>query len=242
VQEIQVQFSTVLSSLSSDRRYFSSALHRNETIILDNDNDARPSRSSPCHRYRSRKSSPPVLPSCALSSPTIPSTLTNKNITIITSSSYHHIEKQTGLGAATRLEQLQLPNSYLIVGQEDVAGGLAGTDETPEGFLFDYGGHVIFRSVFSGRVFGRRKDIVDEVGVWLTMLDFLMLGSRYFNPRSSFYVPQFSILALELHLSTYQPTWKYQPPSTNHLEQPLYGNSNHNIISATHDSQPLRLL
>lgn len=50
----------------------------------------------------------------------------------------------TGLGAATRLQQLQIPGSYLIVGQEDVAGGLAGTDETPEGFLFDYGGHVIF--------------------------------------------------------------------------------------------------
>lgn len=28
--------------------------------------------------------------------------------------------------------------------QADEAGGLACTDETPEGFLFDMGGHVIF--------------------------------------------------------------------------------------------------
>jgi protoporphyrinogen oxidase len=30
------------------------------------------------------------------------------------------------------------------VAQADEAGGLACTDETPEGFLFDMGGHVIF--------------------------------------------------------------------------------------------------
>lgn len=50
---------------------------------------------------------------------------------------------QTGLGAATRLEQLKTP--YLLVDTFDVAGGLAGTDVTEEGFYFDYGGHVIFR-------------------------------------------------------------------------------------------------
>ncbi len=41
-----------------------------------------------------------------------------------------------------RLTQLGKP--FLLVDHTDVAGGLAGTDTTPEGFLFDYGGHVIF--------------------------------------------------------------------------------------------------
>lgn len=49
----------------------------------------------------------------------------------------------TGLGAATRLNQLGHP-SFLLVDQEPEAGGLACTDVTPEGFLFDMGGHVIF--------------------------------------------------------------------------------------------------
>lgn len=52
---------------------------------------------------------------------------------------------QTGLGAATRLDQLK--TNYLLVDSYDVAGGLAGTDLTEEGFYFDYGGHVIFRQV-----------------------------------------------------------------------------------------------
>jgi protoporphyrinogen oxidase len=49
---------------------------------------------------------------------------------------------QTGLGAATRLEQLG--RDYLIVDAADAPGGLASTDVTHEGFLFDVGGHVIF--------------------------------------------------------------------------------------------------
>ncbi|KAL4428432.1 hypothetical protein ABPG75_002521 [Micractinium tetrahymenae] len=49
----------------------------------------------------------------------------------------------TGLGAATRLNQLGHPN-WLLVDKEADAGGLACTDVTPEGFLFDMGGHVIF--------------------------------------------------------------------------------------------------
>lgn len=49
---------------------------------------------------------------------------------------------QTGLGAAVRLQQLG--RDFLLVDQNEQRGGLAGTDETPEGFLFDYGGHVIF--------------------------------------------------------------------------------------------------
>ncbi|KAI9633342.1 uncharacterized protein MKK02DRAFT_39323 [Dioszegia hungarica] len=48
----------------------------------------------------------------------------------------------TGLGAATRLDQLA--RSFLLVDSVSVAGGLASTDTTPEGFLFDVGGHVIF--------------------------------------------------------------------------------------------------
>ncbi|KAI5467001.1 hypothetical protein BGZ63DRAFT_418739 [Mariannaea sp. PMI_226] len=49
----------------------------------------------------------------------------------------------TGLGAAKRLNQINGP-SWLIVDSSDKAGGLASTDVTPEGFLYDVGGHVIF--------------------------------------------------------------------------------------------------
>ncbi|KAI0013327.1 FAD/NAD(P)-binding domain-containing protein [Xylariaceae sp. FL0662B] len=49
----------------------------------------------------------------------------------------------TGLGAAKRLHQVNGP-SWLIVDSNDKAGGLASTDVTPEGFLYDVGGHVIF--------------------------------------------------------------------------------------------------
>jgi len=49
----------------------------------------------------------------------------------------------TGLGAAKRLNQLDTA-SWLIVDSNEVPGGLASTDVTPEGFLYDVGGHVIF--------------------------------------------------------------------------------------------------
>ncbi|KAK9815579.1 hypothetical protein WJX72_006193 [[Myrmecia] bisecta] len=49
----------------------------------------------------------------------------------------------TGLGAATRINQHGLKD-WLLIDQADEAGGLACTDVTPEGFLFDMGGHVIF--------------------------------------------------------------------------------------------------
>ncbi|KAM3413845.1 hypothetical protein BST61_g10522 [Cercospora zeina] len=49
----------------------------------------------------------------------------------------------TGLGAAKRLQQIDGP-SWLIVDSNETAGGLASTDITPEGFLYDVGGHVIF--------------------------------------------------------------------------------------------------
>lgn len=48
----------------------------------------------------------------------------------------------TGLGAATRLHQLK--SDFLIVDSNPIPGGLASTDTTEEGFLFDVGGHVIF--------------------------------------------------------------------------------------------------
>ncbi|TKA80729.1 hypothetical protein B0A49_01146 [Cryomyces minteri] len=67
----------------------------------------------------------------------------------------------TGLGAAKRLQQLvriasnatrltpatdihQDAPSWLIVDSNETPGGLASTDVTPEGFLYDVGGHVIF--------------------------------------------------------------------------------------------------
>ncbi|KAI7232693.1 FAD/NAD(P)-binding domain-containing protein [Hortaea werneckii] len=49
----------------------------------------------------------------------------------------------TGLGAAKRLHQINDP-SWMIVDSSDIPGGLASTDITPEGFLYDVGGHVIF--------------------------------------------------------------------------------------------------
>mmetsp|Transcript_18681 Transcript_18681/g.25763 ORF Transcript_18681/g.25763 Transcript_18681/m.25763 type:complete len:497 (+) Transcript_18681:67-1557(+) len=49
----------------------------------------------------------------------------------------------TGLGAASRLTQLK-KDDWLLVDAFSEAGGLACTDLTSEGFLFDMGGHVIF--------------------------------------------------------------------------------------------------
>lgn len=48
----------------------------------------------------------------------------------------------TGLGAAKRLNQLNV-GSWLVVDAFSAPGGLASTDATPEGFLFDVGGHVV---------------------------------------------------------------------------------------------------
>ncbi|KAF2671048.1 FAD/NAD(P)-binding domain-containing protein [Microthyrium microscopicum] len=58
----------------------------------------------------------------------------------------------TGLGAAKRLNQItsfsdnwpQNGPSWLILDSNETPGGLASTDVTPEGFLYDVGGHVIF--------------------------------------------------------------------------------------------------
>ncbi|KAK5743528.1 hypothetical protein LTR17_002703 [Elasticomyces elasticus] len=49
----------------------------------------------------------------------------------------------TGQGAAKRLNQINGP-SWMIIDSNEVPGGLASTDVTPEGFLYDVGGHVIF--------------------------------------------------------------------------------------------------
>ncbi|KAL9577544.1 MAG: hypothetical protein Q9203_007418 [Teloschistes exilis] len=49
----------------------------------------------------------------------------------------------TGLGAAKRLNQIDGP-SWKIIDCNETPGGLASTDVTPEGFLYDVGGHVIF--------------------------------------------------------------------------------------------------
>ena len=49
----------------------------------------------------------------------------------------------TGLGAATRLHQRGI-DDWMLIDSSSEAGGLACTDITPEGFLFDLGGHVIF--------------------------------------------------------------------------------------------------
>ncbi|KAJ3167417.1 hypothetical protein HDU88_002339 [Geranomyces variabilis] len=49
----------------------------------------------------------------------------------------------TGLGAAKRAQQLGT-KSWMVVDSAPEVGGLASTDVTDEGFLFDVGGHVIF--------------------------------------------------------------------------------------------------
>ncbi|CUS15618.1 unnamed protein product [Tuber aestivum] len=49
----------------------------------------------------------------------------------------------TGLGAAKRLNQLN-EASWLLLDSSETPGGLASTDITEEGFLYDVGGHVIF--------------------------------------------------------------------------------------------------
>lgn len=49
----------------------------------------------------------------------------------------------TGLGAATRLNQHGY-DDWRVIDMADEPAGLACTDVTPEGFLFDMGGHVIF--------------------------------------------------------------------------------------------------
>ncbi|KAK7552571.1 UDP-galactopyranose mutase [Phyllosticta citricarpa] len=49
----------------------------------------------------------------------------------------------TGLGAAKRLNHIDGP-SWMIIDSNETPGGLASTDTTPEGFLYDVGGHVIF--------------------------------------------------------------------------------------------------
>lgn len=48
----------------------------------------------------------------------------------------------TGLGAAKRFSQVS--EDFLVVDAFGEPGGLASTDATSEGFLFDVGGHVIF--------------------------------------------------------------------------------------------------
>ncbi|KAI0643227.1 hypothetical protein C8Q79DRAFT_915094 [Trametes meyenii] len=48
-----------------------------------------------------------------------------------------------GLGSAKRLNQIG-GVSWLLVDSNQKPGGLASTDVTPEGFLYDVGGHVIF--------------------------------------------------------------------------------------------------
>jgi protoporphyrinogen oxidase len=61
-------------------------------------------------------------------------------------------KQKTGLGAAARLHQLSVTCTdlerarweYLLLESAPEPGGLASTIVTPEGFLFDLGGHVIF--------------------------------------------------------------------------------------------------
>ncbi len=49
----------------------------------------------------------------------------------------------TGLGAAHRLEELEFTD-WLLLEQADHLGGLAGSEVDDQGFVWDFGGHVLF--------------------------------------------------------------------------------------------------
>jgi protoporphyrinogen oxidase len=49
----------------------------------------------------------------------------------------------TGLGAATRLQQLG-HHDWILIDRNEYTGGLATSFTDPQGFLWDIGGHVIF--------------------------------------------------------------------------------------------------
>ncbi|MDR5784525.1 FAD-dependent oxidoreductase [Caballeronia sp. LZ065] len=49
-----------------------------------------------------------------------------------------------GIGAALTLRQVYPSMPFILIDERDHAGGNAASAVTPEGFLFDYGGHVLF--------------------------------------------------------------------------------------------------
>ena len=52
-----------------------------------------------------------------------------------------------GIGAALELEESATAGhglNYLVVDPSPIAGGWASSRQTPEGFTFDFGGHVLF--------------------------------------------------------------------------------------------------
>ena len=83
-----------------------------------------------------------------------------------------------GLGGATRLEQLRADGvktpSYLVVDARSGPGGWASSVTTPEGFTFDYGGHVLFLHRSYPEYIKTVTDMVDawhcsvpKRGVWI---------------------------------------------------------------------------
>lgn len=75
-----------------------------------------------------------------------------------------------GLGAATRLHQLN-QTSWLLVEQEEKPGGLAGTSTTKEGFLVDKGGHVVFSFFqYFDDLLQKAVGSYDDSDVWATHL------------------------------------------------------------------------
>ncbi|KMZ13001.1 hypothetical protein BHUM_00715c [Candidatus Burkholderia humilis] len=49
-----------------------------------------------------------------------------------------------GIGAALTLRQEYPSTPFVLIDERDRAGGNAASEITPEGFVFDYGGHVLF--------------------------------------------------------------------------------------------------
>ncbi len=80
----------------------------------------------------------------------------------------------TGLGAAWRLHQDQPSAPFVLVEEASAAGGTAGSWTTPEGFTFDYGGHVLFPHAEYDRFLALLEEVIpdwhDSVpvrGIWI---------------------------------------------------------------------------
>eukprot|EP01147_Barroeca_monosierra_P003552 gene3551-6164_t len=85
----------------------------------------------------------------------------------------------TGLGAATRLHQHN-HTSWLVVDGFSQPGGLARSERTREGFLFDLGGHVIFSHYkYFDQLLEHAVGTGEEVWSTIERVSFVWIKDRY---------------------------------------------------------------
>lgn len=81
-----------------------------------------------------------------------------------------------GLGAAWAMEQQRIDTgtSYVLVDASPVIGGSAGSVTTPEGFVFDYGGHILYPHAEYSEFVALLDELIDEWsetkpvrGIWI---------------------------------------------------------------------------